>query len=109
MLAGLALVVMRGRLRRGQAKAAALGLIVLPLVLLTPAVNQSQPLSAFSLEGTSIVSTLRGQTPGQVLTINEPFYSGFPTTTGGRWRPGPAYMSTHRNSACRSGWRPPSN
>jgi hypothetical protein len=83
VLAGLALVVMRGRLRRGQAKAAAVGLIVLPLVLLTPAVNQSQPLSAFSLEGTSIVSTLRGQAPGQVLTINEPFYSGFPTQLAG--------------------------
>ena len=83
VLAGLALVVMRGRLRRGQAKAAAVGLIVLPLVLLTSAVNQSQPLSAFSLEGTSIIKTLRSQTPGQVLSINEPFYSGFPTQLAG--------------------------
>jgi hypothetical protein len=63
-------------------RVAAVALVALPLVLLTPPINQSLPSSAFTIEGSSLAITLKGLEPGQVLTLNEPFYGGFPTVLG---------------------------
>jgi hypothetical protein len=73
---------LRVRERMPALRVAAVAFVALPLVLLTPPINQSLPSSAFTIEGTSLAATLKGLQPGQVLTIDEPFYGGFPTVLG---------------------------
>jgi 4-amino-4-deoxy-L-arabinose transferase-like glycosyltransferase len=74
---GLAFLVLRVKRRLPIARLAAVALLVAPLAILVPGINQSLPASAFSLDGTSIANTLRQLAPQQVLTVNEPFYGGF--------------------------------
>jgi hypothetical protein len=77
-LAGAVLLLLRWRERLPALRAVAVALVAVPLVLVTPAINQSRPSSAFTIEGTALANTVKGLQPSQVLTLNEPFYSGFP-------------------------------
>ncbi len=79
LLAAAVLYLMRRREGIPAVRVAAVALVALPLVLLTPAINQSLPSSAFTINGTSLANAVKAVQPGQVLTLNEPFYSGFPT------------------------------
>jgi hypothetical protein len=83
LLAGAVLLLLRRRGRAPAVRMAAVAVVALPLLLLTPAINQTQPSSAFTLEGTALANTVKGLQPGQVLTLNEPFYSGLPVVLAG--------------------------
>ena len=78
LLVGAVLYLMGRRGRAPAVRIAAAALVALPLALLTPAVNQALPSTAFTIDGTSLASTVRGLAPAQVLTLGEPFYGGFP-------------------------------
>jgi hypothetical protein len=78
LLAGAVLYLLRWRERVPAVRVAAVALVALPLVLLMPSINQSLPSTAFTIEGTSLANTVKGLQPSQVLTLDEPFYSGFP-------------------------------
>lgn len=82
-VAGGAVLLLRDRNRYVTARFIAIGLVALPLAVLSPAINQSQPSSSFSLEGTSLLGTVRSLAPRQLLTIDEPFYGGFPSQLAG--------------------------
>jgi hypothetical protein len=82
LCAGAALYLLRVRERVPLARLAAVALVAFPLALLAPPVNQSLPASAFTLDGTSLASTVAGLQPGGVLTLDEPFYPGLPTVLG---------------------------
>ena len=98
-LGGAVLWLLRRHDRAPVLRLAAVAVVALPLVLLTPAVNQSLPSSAFTLEGTTLANTVRSLAPGQVLTLREPFYSGLPAVLADVGARDPT--STPRSSACR--------
>jgi hypothetical protein len=76
--AGALLYLLRRRTRAPAVRVAAVVLVAVPLALLTPAVNQSLPSTAFTIEGTTLARTVASLQPRQVLTLDEPFYGGFP-------------------------------
>jgi hypothetical protein len=83
VFAAAAILLLLARQRAALTRLIAVALIGLPLALFVPAVNSSQPESTFSLAGTPVIAMLQHLAPSQILTINEPFYPGFPDQLSG--------------------------
>jgi hypothetical protein len=76
--AGLALALLRRAGSTAVRRAAAMVVVAAPLVVLLPGVNQALPASTFSMDGTALVQSVRNASPHRALSVQVPFYAGFP-------------------------------